>query len=75
MEILRVFIYITSFSRRDAKAHGFSVQRQQGIPVEWEEVKMNLGFRADLIVETKVLIDLKSVENLAPVHFKQLLTY
>lgn len=59
----------------ELQKHGFSVQRQQGIPVEWEEVKMNLGFRADLIVENKVLIELKSVENLAPVHFKQLLTY
>lgn len=70
MEILRVFIYITSFHvetrRRKVK---------QGIPVEWEEVKMNLGFRADLIVENKVLIELKSVEDLAPVHFKQLLIY
>ncbi len=36
---------------------------------------MNIGFRADLIVESKVIIELKSVEKIAPVHPKQLLTY
>lgn len=52
-----------------------SVYRQQGIPVIWDTIKMNLGFRADLIVENKVIIELKSIENVAPVHSKQLLTY
>lgn len=51
------------------------VKRQQGIAVIYEEVKMDLGFRADLIVEDKVLIEIKSVENIAPVHPKQVLTY
>jgi GxxExxY protein len=51
------------------------VSRQRGIPVVWEEKRMELGFRADLIVENKVIIELKSVEILAPVHLKQLLTY
>ncbi len=54
---------------------GLKVDRQRGIPVVWDEVKMNLGFRADLIVENKVIIELKSVEKIAPVHPKQLLTY
>ncbi|MCU0337482.1 MAG: GxxExxY protein [Sediminibacterium sp.] len=54
---------------------GLLVERQKGIPVIWENLKMDLGFRADLIVEKKVIIELKSVETIAPVHPKQLLTY
>ena len=51
------------------------VERRKGIPVIWENLKIDLGFRADLIVEKKVIIELKSVETIAPVHPKQLLTY
>ncbi|MBC8110651.1 MAG: GxxExxY protein [Verrucomicrobia bacterium] len=51
------------------------VERQIGIPVIWNDIKMELGFRADLIVEKKVIIELKSIESIAPVHPKQLLTY
>tara|TARA_R110002124_G_scaffold50275_2_gene146478 strand:+ start:1273 stop:1650 length:378 start_codon:yes stop_codon:yes gene_type:complete len=51
------------------------VERQKALPVIWENKKMNLGFRADLIIENKVIIELKSVEKNAPVHPKQLLTY
>lgn len=54
---------------------GLSVKRQISIPVIWKNIKMKIGFRADLIVEEKVIIELKSVENIAPVHPKQLLTY
>ena len=54
---------------------GLQVNRQKGIPVIWNETKMDIGFRADLIIENKVIIELKSVEVLAPVHPKQLLTY
>jgi GxxExxY protein len=54
---------------------GLKVVRQQAIPVIWENVHMEAGFRADLIVEDKVIIEIKSVEGLAPVHRKQLLTY
>lgn len=54
---------------------GLSVQRQKAIPVIWNGLNMEIGFRADLIVENKVIIELKSVESLAPVHSKQLLTY
>lgn len=49
--------------------------RQIGIPVNYDEIKMDLGFRADLIVGDKVILELKSVENILPVHKKQLLTY
>jgi GxxExxY protein len=51
------------------------VYRQKGIPVIWDEKRMELGFRADLIIENKVIIELKSVEILSQVHPKQLLTY
>ena len=51
------------------------VEKQKAIPVIWDDIKMPLGFRADLIVEDKVIIELKSVEQIAPVHPKQLLTY
>jgi len=52
-----------------------NVERQKAIPLTWKDKKMEIGFRADLIVENKVIIELKSVETIAPVHPKQLLTY
>lgn len=54
---------------------GLRVDRQRAVPVIWDNLKMELGFRADLIVDQKVIIELKSVEVIAPVHCKQLLTY
>ncbi len=54
---------------------GLKVERQKGLPVIWNHKKMDLGFRADLIIENKVILELKSVELIAPVHPKQLLTY
>jgi GxxExxY protein len=55
----------------------FSLQytKEQGIPVTYENIDLELGFRADLIIENKVLVELKSIETLAPVHKKQVLTY
>ncbi|MEO8711624.1 MAG: GxxExxY protein [Parafilimonas sp.] len=52
-----------------------SVSKQAAIPVYYEEIKMDVGFRADLIVEDSVIVEIKSIEALAPVHYKQLLTY
>lgn len=54
---------------------GLKIERQKPIPVIWGEVKMEIGFRADLVVQNKVIIELKSVEAIMPVHSKQLLTY
>jgi len=54
---------------------GLEFKRQPAIPVIWKGIRMDQGFRADLIVENKVIIEIKSVENIAPVHPKQLLTY
>jgi len=48
---------------------------QKPIPVIYEEVRLEEGFRADLVVEDKVIIELKSVEAIARVHKKQVLTY
>ena len=54
---------------------GLKVERQKAVPLIWKDLKMEIGFRSDLIVENKVIIELKSVETIAPVHPKQLLTY
>lgn len=54
---------------------GLCVSRQQSIPVNLMGLSLSEGFRADLIVENALLIELKSVEQLSPVHHKQVLTY
>ena len=54
---------------------GLQCDKQVGIPVVYEDIRMDIGFRADMVVERKVIIELKSVENILPVHKKQLLTY
>ena len=54
---------------------GLHVTRQQAIPIVWEDVHLDAGFRADLLVENKVIVEVKSVEVLAPVHRMQVLTY
>ena len=54
---------------------GFKVKRQVAIPIEYHGIRFKEGFRADLIVENKVIIELKCVEKLNNSHKKQLLTY
>jgi GxxExxY protein len=54
---------------------GLHFARQQDVPVVYESVRIEIGFRADLIVEDKVIVEIKSVDMLAPVHSRQLLTY
>lgn len=49
--------------------------RQQGLQVKYEDVLLDLGFRSDIIMEGKLLIELKSIGNLEPVHHKIVLTY
>ncbi len=51
------------------------VQRQKPIPVIYDGIKFEDGFRADLLVEGMVIVEVKSIEQLAPVHFKQIHTY
>jgi GxxExxY protein len=59
----------------ELKKIGLHVKRQVGIPLNYETIKMEIGFRADIIVENKVIIELKSIETILDVHKKQLLTY
>ena len=54
---------------------GLNIKTQSPIAVAYDETILELGFRADLIVENKVIIEIKSVEEIAAVHHKQLLTY
>ncbi len=50
---------------------GIPFTRLQAIPLIHEEIKMEIGFRADMIIDNKVVVELKSIEQLAPVHYKQ----
>ncbi|WP_299129885.1 GxxExxY protein [uncultured Winogradskyella sp.] len=59
----------------ELKNEGLIVERQKSLPVIWRGKPMNLNYRTDLIVENKVIIELKSVQEIHPVHPKQLLTY
>jgi GxxExxY protein len=59
----------------ELKKLGIKVTNQTDIPVVYDEITMDIGFRADVIVDDKVIIELKSIENVSPVHKKQLLTY
>ncbi len=68
-------VYEEVLSYELTKVHNLNISRQKAIPVIYDEVKMELGFRADIIVENKVIIEIKSIEALSDVHKKQLLTY
>ena len=57
------------------RQRGFQVERQVAIPIEYRGLRFDEGFRADLIVENKVIVELKCVEMLNNAHKKQLLTY
>jgi GxxExxY protein len=59
----------------ELRKRGYNVVRQQIIPISYDGISLDEGFRADLVVEDKIIIELKAVEQLAPVHKKQLLTY
>jgi GxxExxY protein len=54
---------------------GLAVERQTPIPIEYEGVRLTEGFRADLVVGGSLIIEVKSIERLGPIHGKQLLTY
>ena len=54
---------------------GLKIERQKPIPVIWDDIYLDIGFRSDIIVENKVIIEIKSVEQISNVHLKQLLTY
>ena len=59
----------------ELRANGLAVESQVPIPIRYKDVAFELGFRADLIVENKVVLELKSVEQLSAAHRKQIQTY
>lgn len=59
----------------ELQKRGLKVEAEKEVPVVYESIKINIGFRTDLVVEDKVIVELKSVDQIAPVHTKQLLTY
>jgi iron complex transport system substrate-binding protein len=67
-------VYETIMAARLLRA-GLAVERQKPIAIEYDGMVFKEGFRADLVVEGQLLIEVKSVDRLAPVHAKQLLTY
>lgn len=67
-------VYETTLAHEMQK-QGINVLRQQALPVVYETIRMDIGFRADLSIDDKVIVEIKSVEAISPVHRKQLLTY
>lgn len=55
--------------------YGLQVERQKTLPIEYKGIKIDNGYRLDIVIENKVVIELKSVETLLPIHTAQLLTY
>lgn len=54
---------------------GLKIEKQKALPLIYEEVKLDIGYRIDIIIENKIIVEIKSVESLNDVHFAQLLTY
>lgn len=54
---------------------GYKVERQKTLPVKYENVRLDAGYRIDLLVEDLVIVELKSVEDVLPIHHAQLMTY
>ena len=54
---------------------GLSIERQKPIPILYKQIKLDCGYRIDLLIEKKIIIELKSVDALAPIHEAQILTY
>jgi GxxExxY protein len=67
-------VYEVVLARQLMRA-GLAVERQKPIPIEFESMSFDEGFRADLVVNGLVILELKSIEKVHPVHKKQLLTY
>ena len=59
----------------DLRALGLQAAQQVPMPFVYKDVQMNVGYRLDLLIENRIIIEVKSVEALAPVHFAQTLTY
>jgi len=59
----------------DLRELGVNVETQVPVPLVYKEVKQDIGYRMDMLVEGKVIVEIKALESLAPVHFAQVLTY
>jgi GxxExxY protein len=59
----------------ELRKRGLQVDKEVPIPLVWDNIRFEAGFRADLIVESMVIVELKSIESIIPVHLKTLLTY
>ena len=64
-----------SILARDLECRGLHVDRQCSVPIECEGLSFDEGFRCDLLVEGTLVIEIKSVKSIAPVHLKQVLSY
>jgi GxxExxY protein len=60
---------------RELELHGLHVRQQVELPVVYKDVKLDCGYRIDFVVEDKVVVELKAIEGILPVHQAQLLTY
>jgi GxxExxY protein len=59
----------------ELKKYGLSVEKQKALPLIYEDVKLDIGYRIDLLVENKLIVEIKSVEALNDLHLAQILTY
>jgi len=59
----------------ELKEIGFDVKQQKSMPFIYKDIRQDVGYRIDLMINNKVIIEVKSVENLAPVHYAETLTY
>ena len=59
----------------ELKSAGLTIERQVPVPVVYKEIKLECGYRIDILVEKAVILELKSIDALAPVHEAQILTY
>ena len=59
----------------ELKKTGLRVVKQKSLPLIYEEVKLEIGYRVDIYVENKVIVEIKSIESLAEIHLAQILTY
>lgn len=59
----------------ELKVKGLDVKREVPVPVYYKDMRLDMGFRLDLLVENKVIVEVKSVETMSAVHHKQMLTY
>jgi len=59
----------------ELRQKGLDVKQQQSVPFIYKDVRQDIGYRIDMLINNKVIVEVKSTEKLAPVHFAQVLTY